>query len=61
MESSSALALFLIVSFCLAGVLILKRDSIPQKLRRFMAIATLVMIVSAFVMLLVSFFTMKPE
>ena len=57
MDSSSALAVFIIVSFCLAAVLILKRDTIPDKLRRPMAIATLIMIVGAFIMLLYTFFT----
>ncbi|HZG75475.1 MAG TPA: hypothetical protein VEZ72_06410 [Paenibacillus sp.] len=61
MQSSGALAVFLIVSFCLAAVVILKRETIPEPLRRPIAIATLVMIVAAFVMLLVSFFTMGPE
>ncbi|HZG75135.1 MAG TPA: hypothetical protein VEZ72_04700 [Paenibacillus sp.] len=61
MQSSGALAVFLVVSFCLAAVVILKRDSIPDSLRRPIAIATLVMIVAAFVMLLVTFFTMGSE
>jgi len=61
MQSSSALAVFLIVSFCLAAVVILRRETIPPQLRRPIAISTLVMIVAAFVMLLVSFFTMGPE
>jgi len=57
MDSSGALAVFLIVSFCLAAVVILKRDTIPEKLRRPIAIATLIMIAASFVMLLVTFFT----
>jgi len=61
MQSSAALAVFLVVSFCLAAVVILKRDSIPDSLRRPIAIGTLVMIVAAFVMLLVTFFTMGSE
>lgn len=60
-SSSGALAVFLIVSFCLAAVVILKRDSIPESLRRPIAIATLVMIVAAFIMLLATFFTMGRE
>ncbi|WP_309120151.1 hypothetical protein [Paenibacillus sp.] len=61
MQSSGALAVFLVVSFCLAAVVILKRESIPDPLRRPIAIATLVMIVAAFVMLLATFFTMGSE
>lgn len=61
MDSSGALAVFIIVSFCLAAVVILKRETIPERLRRPIAIATLVMIVAAFVMLLVTFFTMGRE
>jgi len=57
MNSSEALAVYLIVSFCLAAVVIMKRDSIPQPLRRPIAIATLIMIAGAFVMLLYTFFT----
>ncbi|TLS54271.1 hypothetical protein FE782_02700 [Paenibacillus antri] len=61
MQSSGALAVFLVVSFCLAAVVILKRESIPDPLRRPIAVSTLVMIVAAFVMLLVTFFTMGSE
>lgn len=61
MQSSGTLALFLIVSFCLAAVVILKRESIPPVLRRPIAIATLIMVAAAFIMLLVSFFTMGTK
>lgn len=54
---SGTLVTFLIVVFCLAAVVILKKESIPPSLRRPIAIGTLVMIVAAFAMLLAAFFT----
>jgi uncharacterized membrane protein len=61
MRTSGALVTFLIVVFCLAAVLILKKESIPATLRRPMAITTLVMVVAAFIMLMVSFFTASAD
>jgi threonine/homoserine/homoserine lactone efflux protein len=57
MQSSGAIVTFIIVAFCLAAVVILRKDTIPEALRRPIAIGTLFMIAAAFVMLLISFFT----
>lgn len=58
MNSSGTVITFLIVVFCLAGIVILKKDSIPSSLRRFIAITTLILIIAAFIMLLAVFWTM---
>jgi hypothetical protein len=49
--------MFLIVSFALAGVVILRKDSIPQPMRKYLAIFSLIMIVSSFIMLTYTFYT----
>jgi len=49
---SGALAVMIIVSFCLAAVIIMQREQIPPKLRRPLAVFALIMVASSFVMLL---------
>ncbi|MCI3923871.1 hypothetical protein MO973_26955 [Paenibacillus sp. TRM 82003] len=58
---TGTLATFLIVVFCLAAVVILKKDTIPASLRRPIAVMTLVMIVAAFAMLMYAFFTAEVQ
>ncbi len=45
---SSASLLFIIAAFALAAMLVMKRDSVPARLRRGMAIAALVLVLFAF-------------
>lgn len=56
MEHFESLLLLLFVSICLAVVIILKRESIPQQLRRPLAIAALLMVGSSFFMFVVALF-----
>lgn len=58
MDNLNSSLLFLLVSTCLALVIIWKRESIPERLRRPLATATLVMVSAAFIMLVVSLFKM---
>lgn len=45
----------IVVSFCMAAVIILKKDSIPSRMRRPLAIFSLLMVLGAFTMLIASF------
>ena len=54
--NAERIVIFLIAAFSFALVLIMKRDSIPDKLRRPLAILSLVMVAAAFVLLVCSFF-----
>ncbi|HEY0828313.1 MAG TPA: hypothetical protein VGE40_09475 [Bacilli bacterium] len=58
MNNSSSIVVFIIVAFAGAIILIMKRDTLPVKLKRPMAIFALVMVCLAFILLLYSFFTM---
>lgn len=53
--NSDFLLTFLLTSFALAGVVILKKDAIPPRVRRPLAILSLVMVVTSFVMLVMAF------
>ncbi|MEC0369065.1 hypothetical protein [Paenibacillus chibensis] len=57
MEYSSTL-IFIISAFCLGAVLIMMRNSVPQKLRRGLASIATVMILFAFFLIVYSLFTM---
>lgn len=58
MSDTNTLVTFIIVSFALAAVLIFKKETIPDRLRRPLAIFTLFMVTAAFIMLVVSLFQM---
>lgn len=53
---AETVAIFLVVAFSFALVLIMKRDSLPDKLRRPLALLAAVMVVSAFALMIRSFF-----
>jgi len=55
---TTALVIYIIVAFSFGAILIMKRDSIAPSLRRYLALAAIVMIVSAFIMLVYAFLTM---
>ena len=57
MNSAEALVTFIIVSFCLAAVIIMRREQIPPPLRRFLALSTLIMVSTSFILLVYTFFT----
>lgn len=57
MEYNSVL-IFIILAFCLGAVLIMKKDTIPPKLKRGMAIFAIVMILIAFILIVYSLLNM---
>lgn len=56
MEDIESLLLFMFVSFCLALVIVMKKESIPKQLRKILAIITLIMVGSSFLMFIVALF-----
>lgn len=46
----------MIVSLCLAAVVILKKESIPQSLRRPLATFSLILVVASFVMMMIALY-----
>lgn len=54
MLDAGSVVLFTIVSFSLGVILIMKKDTIPPQLRRFMAIITIMLVSCAFFLLLYS-------
>ncbi|GIO52596.1 MULTISPECIES: hypothetical protein [Paenibacillus] len=57
MEYGSVLV-FVILAFCLGAVLIMRKDTIPPKLKRGMAIFALIMILVAFFLIVYNLLTM---
>jgi len=55
---TTALVIFIIAAFSFGAVLIMKRDSIAPPMRRYLALIAVLMIVSAFIMLVYAFLTM---
>lgn len=55
MTDSGSLLTFIIVSFCLSLILILKKNSIPAPLKRYLALLAIVMITMSFVLIVISF------
>jgi len=55
---TTELVIFIIAAFSFGAVLIMKRDTIAPPMRRFLALAAIVMILSAFIMLVYAFLTM---
>ncbi|MCM3635431.1 MULTISPECIES: hypothetical protein [Paenibacillus] len=49
---------FIIVAFCLGVVLIMKKDTIPPPLKKWMAISSIVMILFAFFIIVYSLFSL---
>ena len=54
--NSSDVTLFVILAFAMAAVVLFSRKNIPQKLKRPLALFSLVMIVIAFALIVYSFF-----
>ncbi|GAK38677.1 hypothetical protein PUW24_16525 [Paenibacillus urinalis] len=54
MNVGMSYVIFIVAAFLLGFVIITKRDSIPDKLRRPLAIAALIMVVLAFILILYS-------
>ncbi|TDF95833.1 hypothetical protein [Paenibacillus piri] len=58
MSNSTSILTFIIVSFCFALILVLKKDSIPASARRSLALLALVMVTFSFGLIVYSFFTL---
>jgi hypothetical protein len=54
MLDAGSVIVFTILSFSLAVILIMKKDTIPPQLRRFMAIITIMLVSCAFFLMLYS-------
>jgi DMSO/TMAO reductase YedYZ heme-binding membrane subunit len=48
----------LVVSLCLAAVIIYKKDTIPAHVRRPLALVTIVLVLASFIMMVASFLQM---
>ncbi|MEB3100261.1 hypothetical protein [Ferviditalea candida] len=55
MKSSDTFVIFIIAAFSFALILILKKNSIPEKFRRPLAITALMMVVFAFFLIVYAF------
>lgn len=58
MDMMTSSVIFIIAAFALAAVTIMKRDTLPPKMRKGLALISLVMIVFAFFLIVYSLFTM---
>ncbi|MBP1963493.1 hypothetical protein [Paenibacillus aceris] len=56
MTESGSILTFILVSFCLAIILIMKKDSLPAQMKRYLALLAIVMVSISFVLILISFF-----
>ncbi|WP_261301908.1 hypothetical protein [Paenibacillus andongensis] len=56
MTDSGSIITFVLVSFCLAIILIMKKDSLPAQMKRYLALLAIVMVSLSFVLILFSFF-----
>ncbi|RIX54054.1 hypothetical protein D3P08_07320 [Paenibacillus nanensis] len=58
MDMATSTIIFIIAAFALGAVTIMKRDSLPPKMRRGLALISLVMIAFAFFLIVYALFTM---
>jgi uncharacterized membrane protein len=58
MTDTGSILTFVIVSFCLALILIMRRDSIPAPFKRYLALLAIVMVAMSFVLIALSFYRM---
>ncbi|MGG1551433.1 MULTISPECIES: hypothetical protein [Paenibacillus] len=56
MADSGSILTFVIVSFCLAIILIMKKDTLPPQMKRYLALLAIVMVAVSFFLILFSFF-----
>ncbi|GLI05332.1 MULTISPECIES: hypothetical protein [Paenibacillus] len=57
MSNGASILTFMIISFSLALILIMKKDSLPANVKRPLAILALVMVSFSFVLMIFSFFS----
>jgi uncharacterized membrane protein len=58
MTDTGSILTFVIVSFCLALILIMRRNSLPAPFKRYLALLAIVMVVMSFVLIVLSFYRM---
>jgi hypothetical protein len=58
MSNSASILTFIIVSFCFALILIMKKDTLPSGMKRPLAILALVMVAFSFSLIVYSFFSL---
>ncbi|MCS7460186.1 hypothetical protein N0M98_08535 [Paenibacillus doosanensis] len=58
MSNSASILTFIIVSFCFALILIMKKDTLPSGFKRPLAILAIVMVVFSFTLIVYSFFSL---
>ncbi|MEW9698488.1 hypothetical protein [Paenibacillus sp. SI8] len=56
MTDSGSILTFILVSFCLAIILIMKKDSLAPQMKRYLALLAIVMVAISFVLIVISFF-----
>ncbi|REK77487.1 hypothetical protein [Paenibacillus paeoniae] len=61
MDPMTSSVIFIIAAFSLGAVIVMKRDTLPPKLRRGMAIISIAMIAFAFFLIVYSLFTMGSD
>jgi hypothetical protein len=54
----TTIIIFIIAAFSLGAILIMKRDSLPERMRRGLALIAIVLIAFAFFLIVYSFFSM---
>lgn len=54
MNDTGSIVLFTILAFSLALILIMKKDTIPPQLKRFLALVTIVLVSSSFLLIVFS-------
>jgi hypothetical protein len=59
LSNSSSILTFIIVSFCLALILIMKKDSLPSNMKRYLALLALVMVGCSFILIVYSLLHMN--
>ncbi|MCR2806527.1 hypothetical protein [Paenibacillus soyae] len=58
MDAMTSSIIFIIAAFCLGAVVIMKREAIPPKMRRWLALFSIAMIAFAFFLIVYALFTM---
>ncbi|NEN82907.1 hypothetical protein [Paenibacillus elgii] len=61
MSNGASILTFMIISFSLALILIMKKDSLPANVKRPLAILALVMVSFSFVLMIFSFFPARSK
>lgn len=61
MSNNATMLTFIIVSFCFALVLIMKKETLPSHVKRPLAILALVMVVFSFTLIVYSFFSLHKS